>query len=353
MKKILSGLPGLAVAWTAVGAVFVHAMYERTYYEVRLDDNTDQIRYKDAADRYPRRELFFYSGKRRLAGFVYGENESGDMIVLSHGIHSSHETYFGTIRALVDRGWMVFAFDNTGAGDSEGEDGVGLAQGPLDLHAALTFIEKDPALSKKRKFLLGHSQGGYAVCAVLNFKHEIAGVVSLSGFATPYEMEKEYGTRLFGKSTMLLYPFLLIAEFRRFGFLRSLSAVDGINGTDITVLIAHARKDSIVDFYGSGLISHKSKITNPNVRYMPLAYKEREDHENFFYSLEGNREVVKNQKAMDALLRKYAKTEIKELPKKVRDDFFSHVDKEKASEYNADFFDKIDAYLCEIGDIKK
>ena len=46
-----------------------------------------------------------------------------------------------------------------------------------------------------------------------------------------------------------------------------MTAVDGINNTDIPILIIHGTKDEIIPFDGSSIIAHKDEITNPNVEY--------------------------------------------------------------------------------------
>ena len=100
--------------------------------------------YKDA---YPRRNVSFASGKNRLQGYIYGENNTKGLLVFAHGINSGHESYMQEIVWMLKHGWRVFAYDATGSCTSEGWGTTGLIQSALDLHAALSYVESDETLN--------------------------------------------------------------------------------------------------------------------------------------------------------------------------------------------------------------
>ena len=87
------------------------------------------------------------------------------------------------------------------SGHSEGSGTRGLPQSALDLDAALDYIESDESLNSFPVFLMGHSWGGYAVTAVLNFDHEIAGSVSVAGYNDPMTMISEFADGMMGDSS--------------------------------------------------------------------------------------------------------------------------------------------------------
>lgn len=348
LKTLGAAFAGIAAVYAGASYAIVRKVYKDTYKRVQLEKYTDKLRYSDVKDKYPRHPVSFMSGNNRLQGYIYGENDSGDMLIMAHGLYCSQEKYLGMICALVDRGWMVFAYDNTGVCESEGKNGKGLVQAAFDLHAALTFIENDGELSKKRKFLIGHSQGGYAVCAALNFEHDIAGVVSISGFTTSYKVESEHGVQMFGNISVIMNPFIALEERRRFKKYAWLSSIDGINKSGVPVLIMHGVGDDFVDYHGSGIINHKDEITNPNVTYVHLDYPERNGHSDILYSLEGNRSSNHQQEQLDALMKKYHQYDINKLPEDELAKIYDGVDKYIASEYNTELYDEVDRYLRSI-----
>ena len=65
----------------------------------------------------------FYSGKNRLSAHLYSREDSREeiLVVFCHGIGGGHRSYLQEIHQLTLRGFPVFAYDNTGCFDSEGE----------------------------------------------------------------------------------------------------------------------------------------------------------------------------------------------------------------------------------------
>ncbi len=343
--KILAGIGAVTAAWAAVSYAAVRKVFSFMFPRFVPDNYSASIRYADIEDEYPRREVSFMSGSNRLCGYVYGEGNEKGLIVFSHGIFADHESYISGIAAMVDRGWTVFAFNNTGAGSSEGKDGRGLVQGPLDLHAALCYVENDPDLKDMKKYLLGHSQGGYSVCAVLNFKHDIEAVVSLSGFTNPFAVTSEMGRLNYGNIVRMTYPMIKLELRRRFGRFATLSSIRGINKSGIPIKIMHGVGDTYVNFFGAGIINHKNKIKNPSVVYEELTYPERTGHTEIFLSLEANRIQKVCEEKLKSALAEYGVREKKQLPDSVLEDVYAGVDRFAASEANSELFDDIDDFL--------
>ena len=331
---------GYAVAGKIFDVMFPH--WEPHPYSLTMT-------YKDLPEPVPRRSLSFFSGKNKLQGYVYGEENTKGLIVFAHGILSWHEDYLSGILELVRRGYTVFAYNNTGSATSEGEDARGLVQGALDLNAALDCVNADPSLAGRKKFLYGHSQGGYSVCAVLNLRDDVDGVVSVSGFSTPMEVTSELGRLEYGEAfAKLLYPMVKLFYRKRFGRYANLSAVKGINKSGKPVFIMHGVGDSYVNFYGSALINHKKNIKNPKVRYKELDYPERTGHEDIFISLEAKRYCRQIDEKVKAAMLEYKVKDKFKLPKEVLDGIYADADRVKASEINKELFDVIDEYFVHI-----
>ena len=235
---------------------------------------------------YPREEVIFRSGENTLKGFLYGMDNKKGLIVFAHGIGSGHEFYLGLITRLVDRGWSVFAYDCTGSGYSEGDGTNGLAQSVIDLDKALDFAENDSRTKDMDKYVLGHSWGGYAAAAVLNFDHDVKACISMSGYNTPFAELAENCDSSYGMAGKLLYPLVWLYNKAEFGRNSSWSAVDGINKSGIPVLVIHGDNDEVIKYSGASVIAQRDKITNPKAEFRTFSEKGRNGHSSIFCTAE-------------------------------------------------------------------
>ncbi len=300
---------------------------------------TANYSYEDFADSMDRKEVSFSSGENTLEGFIYGENHTKGLVVFAHGIDVYHETYITLLKGLYDRGYKVFTYNATGTCGSTGESTIGLVQSALDLDAALTYAETDPELSDMPFLLLGHSWGGYAAAAVLNFDHDVSASVSLSGYCDSVaELEETLDGR-FGGVSKLFYPYIKIINKSVFGENADLSAVDGINKSDVPVLIVHADNDPKITYKGASIISKSDLITNPNVEYFTFSEENRNDHGSYLYSAE----CAKYRKEINS---GYDKIDNKngELSSDVAEKYWSNVNRLKYNIAATDVIDLIDNF---------
>ena len=240
------------------------AVSEDSYSE----DNFDMLR----------EEISFPSNKGQiLRGYIYRKDDSYTpkaLIVFSHGYTNTHNDYLNQIYYFVENGYIALAYDNTGCGMSDGEDMIGLAQSPLDLSSALTFVENNDNLKGYNVFLYGHSWGGYAVTAVLNYGHKVDGVVSRSGFNNSRDMLIEYGKRLYGNWLGLLSPYAYIYEKIKFGNDVDKNGIKGINSAPNTpILLLHSKNDEVISLSNS-LLAYKDEMVNPN-RIQTILYEDK------------------------------------------------------------------------------
>ncbi len=247
---------------------------------------TANYSYEDYSDSMDRKEVSFSSGENTLEGFIYGEDHTKGLIIFAHGIDVYHETYITLLKGLYDCGYKVFTYNATGTCGSTGESTIGLVQSALDLDAAITYAETDPELSDMPFLLLGHSWGGYAAAAVLNFDHDITASVSLSGYCDSVSELEETLDNRFGSVSKLFYPYIKLINKSVFGDNADLSAIDGINKSDVPVLIVHADNDPKISYKGASIISKSDQIINPNVEYFTFSDEYRNDHGSYLYSAE-------------------------------------------------------------------
>jgi len=224
--------------------------------------------------KYPREEVHFNSGSNKLQGFIYGKGNSNGLVVISEGLGSTADDYLPMIMYFVDKGWRVFSFNNTGVSGSEGKNVRGLTQSVIDLDAALTYVEKTDAFNGLPVMLAGHSWGGYAVCAILNYNHKINAVVSFAGFNKGGDVIKERGAAMAGSFSHALIFHMWVLERQRFGKAANLTAVGGINKSGIPVIIVQCSNDDSILANTSSIYAHRKEITNPHVE---IIYRDGED----------------------------------------------------------------------------
>jgi len=201
----------------------------------------------------------------KLIGYWYNKKEDQPIIIFSQGIGTRVIGYINEINYFATNGYTVFAFDNTGCGESEGKNIRGLPQSVVDLDCVLSHIENLEKYKDKKIFLYGHSWGGFAVCSVNNFNHRVSGVVERSGFNDTASMiHKVVSSRKNKIVASIINPFVKVYEFLKFGKYASVTAVNGINLADCPVMIMHSYDDGVVP-YDVGIANYKEEITNPNV----------------------------------------------------------------------------------------
>lgn len=330
-------LIGMFTAATVITAVNMDANFGRgDYPDPRL---TLDYLYKHYEADYPRVEVSFKSGENTLKGFIYGAENDKALLVFAHGIGNVHEGYMNELLWFVDRGWRVFAYDATGSGYSEGDGTRGLPQSALDLNEALNFAKRDERLSGLPVYLMGHSWGGYAVTAVLNFDHDIKGVASVAGYAEPVQMIYEFSKGVVGDLRPLLYPSISLYNWLRFGKYARLSAVDGINKANVPVLIFHGTNDQTIDYNESAIINHRSEITNPNVQYITL---DGITHSGMFYTEEAraynNGEFAKQRRELS---KRYAGN----IPESELVKLYENADRDLMNTPNEELLNKIESFF--------
>lgn len=341
-RRILVGVLILLVVFSAVSLSVCKVLLDQNFSRRPFEPEfSTAFTYEDVSSQYAREAMSFYSGENRLQAYLYGPESEKGLIVLSHGIGGCHEGYLAEIMWFVDRGWQVFAFDNTGSHESEGESTRGLVQSALDLDAALTFLESDAALSGKTKVLFGHSWGGYAVASVLSYQHEIAGVVSVAGYSEPVGMMLTWAEPMLGGFVYTQAPYLWLHNKLLFGQHSDLSAADSINSVTTPVLLIHGTEDQVVPMESAGIAGRRAEITNPNVEYLILDEEGRNGHVSLFRSKEAV-EYLDEKNAEYLLLEEQFGRELSEEERRA---FYANIDKFRINELDESLFENIEAFF--------
>lgn len=344
-KKIILRIVNILICFI-VGSFFAVSDLYNDVFKRTVNNDILNIRYEDIDDEYDIELINFKSGKNSLQGYLYKTENPKGLIIMSHGVGCGAERYLSTALYFVDNGYQVFAYDNTACYNSEGQNSIGLVQSVYDLDAALTFIENKEEFNKLPLLLYGHSWGGYAVTSILNYEHNVDAVVSVAGFNRPFEMSCEWGERILGKIIYIEFPFLYLYQYALFGDDLKLSAVNGINNTDIPVLLVHGNKDEVISIDGEATVNFKDKIINPNVEYKIYKNEGNNTHNTIYQDIS----ATKYKEEIRCEIEELKDTYNGKIPADVALYFDKNIDNKLASKVNEEFLDEVlEFYQKSIG----
>lgn len=286
IKRILLIILSVLILFSIVAFIGVHIAYSKIFSRSNYDEYNKKYNYtyeEIDTDKYPRETLSVLSGDNMLVGYLYGKENSKGLIVISPGHRDASDIKLPEIMYFVDQGWKVLCYDYTGCYRSEGSNMVSYMQSPKDLNVVLDYVESNNQFKGLPVMLFGHSLGAYASSVVLEYGHNITAVVAASGFDDPMEQwgySVKRSTGIFGNA---ITPYAKLYMGIRFGREAHLSAIDGINSTDIPVLIMQGTKD---EYYGnvSSIYEHRDKITNPNCTIQVMDEENHNAHYDYFLS---------------------------------------------------------------------
>lgn len=337
-KIVLISLCAFILIFSIAAMLITKYVYDDNFGRADASAYTSFLRYEDITG-YERTQISFMSGNNKLAGYIYGEDNDKGLIVIAHGLGGGAESYLPETMYFVDNGWRVFSYDCTGSYNSEGEGTKGLPQSAIDIDAALNYIESQnwnlPIM------LYGHSWGGYAVTAVLNYEHDISAVVSIAGYATPMELLYEQSQDMMGWFATITYPYQWLYQRMLFGSTAGLSAVAGINKSSVPVMVIHGSEDTVIRYDGAGIIAHKDKIKNPNVVYRTCDSENQSGHNNLFMSTERIPYVDKINEEYKAIYDSYDGN----VPDEIKAEFNAGIDKYRVSELDYAFMSDVNVFF--------
>ncbi len=337
LKTIIISVISTVICFSAISLLVINHYFGEIFSRSELSEYSRYIRYDDIKEEVPKYDISFDSHGTTISGHVYGNGNKG-LVVAVHGLNSNEEETMDIIHYFCKEGWTVMSYNHSGCYLSEGESQRGLAQSMIDLDSALTFCENDERLKSLPKVLVGHSMGGYAVCSVLNFNHNVKAVASFSGYNTPYEELCFFVRKFVGDAfATLQYPYMWLYNAFLFGDKADISAVNGINKSGIPVMLIHGNDDTTVPHDSAGIIAHKDEITNLNVKYILRTEEVVNSHTKVFYSLPASEYSKDADKLLKELEEKYGD----EIPDNELKKFYDSIDKFRMSELDSEIFSSI------------
>lgn len=220
--------------------------------------------YKDELERKPYQT--FYYGKA-INGFLYkerGRKAFRGFVILSHGFFGTHVQYLIDIDMLCRMGYVVLAYDQYGAGLSEGKNQESFATGIYVLENVISDVEKRNVNDGLPLILYGHSWGGYCVIGAMRKHPEIRKVVSRSGFVSPVRVGldslKHVSKALYVLMAPVVYPISWLLMGRR----NLVSARRGFKNESTKCLLLYAMDDPMV-LPGNAIATYCQKHPRKNV----------------------------------------------------------------------------------------
>lgn len=280
IKMIIIGIVAMSVLIFSGVAIAHIIVFSRADYD-QYDSDYNLVYDDIDKEKYPREQLIVQSGENDISAFLYMVQDAKGLIVVAPGHRDANDIKLYEIRYFVDAGYSVVCLDYTGCYTSSGNSMKGYSQSVYDIDALLDYIEADERFENTPICLFGHSMGAYAVCAELQFDHDIAKVVAASGFDTPEEQWQYSIKRYTGIFYPIIKPFNSLFIDLKYGDDKDLSAVDGINSVLIPVLVISAEEDL---FYGgkSPIYDRQNVIMNPNCTFVLMDEENHNGHYDYF-----------------------------------------------------------------------
>ena len=330
----------LFIGFSAVSFVTIHQVFGDLFGRAEKPELTIYETYEDVAKDFARTEVRFMSEQDELTGYLYGptKNPKG-LVVISHGIGGGADSYIQEATYFAKRGFRVLSFSNTGSHESEGKGTMGLSQSVIDLDAALDYVESQEEFEKLPVFLYGHSWGGYAVTAILNYDHDIAAVASVAGYNSPMEMIMEWAKPNLGLLRYPEYPYVWLYQKFLFGGASNLSAAEGISSVETPVLVIHGTEDEVISYDGASIMAHREEITNPNAVFLTCDTAGQNGHDSLFRSKSANAYIAMLEADFDDLADEYENE--RDIPEDVLKSWYGVVDRELASELDEVFMQDV------------
>lgn len=221
----------------------------------------------------------FYSKKLKINGFRYFYDFPSfkGVIVFFHGAGNGHLAYITEINAFAKEGYLVYAYDNSYCGASEGDRFWNFSSSLIDQKYFFKFLDLDKVALNLKRIAIGHSWGGFTAMASLsNPDYKIEKVVEFSGFRSVLQLFLLNQPNLKGISLLLK-----IMQWRYFGKLGSIDCLKILKKTDKSVLLVHGDKDETVSYEKAFLELKKELSEKPNIEF--LVAKDR--HHQPYFSL--------------------------------------------------------------------
>ena len=240
----------------------VMMIYEGLFARTEPYEYSVFISREDIEQKYPVRDVSFESGGFSISAAVYGENKD-KLVILGHAKDGSSADVLPEADFFLDNGFSVLTMDFTGHSNSEGNSQSGLHQSVYDMENAIAFARSE---GYENIYLYGIGIGGYAAASCAD-EEGVSGVAAISAYSSISDMTFEYALDNMSFLGYLEYPIMMLYQYILYGDDISNNAINGINSSDVPVIIINGTADDKIKYDGAALINASDRITNENVVY--------------------------------------------------------------------------------------
>ncbi|MBE5754438.1 MAG: alpha/beta fold hydrolase [Clostridiales bacterium] len=259
----LSGFSAMTVASAVIAYDSFFERYERPNYELYPGEYC----FERVSDRLKRDEFYIKTKGADLKCYYYPTENAKGLVIIVHGLHAGADDFIPFAECFVKHGFNVFSYDGTGVYDSKGDSTVGMCQSLVDLDNVLNFIKNEDAYKNQPLYLMGHSQGGYAVTSILSLHKEVKAVAAVAPINNAFTVMVEKGEQYVGKVAQASRPIFSVYQRILFKDYVNYDGVKGINSVDIPIFIAQGVDDKSITYDKLSITAYRDSITNPNVEY--------------------------------------------------------------------------------------
>lgn len=243
-------------------------------FQRRYQSNPEEVWFlEDFPGLRAERCSFLSDHGQKLIGYWYTRADQAirGVLVLAHGLCGGHRNYLDVCNAFTENGYIVFSYDATANGESEGDAVGGFPQGVADLDHALRYVKAQDRSRDLPIVLFGHSWGGYSVGAALNFHPDVRAVVSVAGFDTPAVMMAESAREQLGHLADVIAPLVALYERKKWGRYASASALKGFGKSKAQVMVIHSDDDETVHINCGYERYHAAFFKDKRFRFVKLS----------------------------------------------------------------------------------
>lgn len=185
------------------------------------------------------------------------------LVVFFHGLGDGRASYTKTIEILAKAGYLVYAYDNTGCMESQGNKIYSFEHTLIDQKYFFEWLENDPFAKGLKRYSVGHSWGGFGAAVSAKNQYKIEKVVDIAGFnyALDIIMDK------LPKSLAFLRPFLWINLKLASGKYGCSKASKIINKSNAKILYIQGKDDTDVTLK-RGYESLRKEVKTNNIKYI-------------------------------------------------------------------------------------
>ena len=200
----------------------------------------------------------FESNGNILKGYKYYIDKKNikAVVIFHHGFGGGHNAYEDLLHCLVVHGYLVYAYDNTCCGDSEGSGWWNFSASLIDQENFFKWFENDEDQKGQKRIVMGHSWGGFT--AVNGLRYKVDKVVAISAFRNVVRMFTDVS-----KGLKPFKPLLRGTQKHYFGEYGNVDTYDLLQSSNIPVMLIHGEKDDVVS-YQKNFMPLKNKLKNKN-----------------------------------------------------------------------------------------